>query len=149
MSKKFRIRFDKNIDKSFFLYKIRFLRCSRFQKVFYKLVVVNRYNTVIRHLGFYNPFAVNFKMTYRKVSKPFFYSKLVAVDKIRVMLWLMKGAVPTPVVSLFFEQMGVFKKSSVVKTQKVVNLYLERRTKFFSGEFFYQQFANFKKQKIV
>jgi len=107
-----KIRFNTRIYNSHFKYKLRFIRCSRYQQVFYKLVVVNRYNSILAHLGFYNPFSVNFRVSYSKLEKPLFFTKTVAIDKMQVIYWLQKGAFPTPIVSFMFYQMGLFKTQS-------------------------------------
>jgi ribosomal protein S16 len=127
MSKKNKFRFDAKIYNSYFYYKLRFVRYSRYQKVFYKLVVVNRYNTIVAHLGFYNPFLLGFRISYRKALKPFFFAKVVAINKMQVIYWLKKGAYPTPVVSIILNQMGLFKTHSFSRYDKCQEFYVKKR----------------------
>src|ERR1700733_9963017 len=127
MSKKPKFRFDTKIYNSHFYYKLRFVRYSRYQKVFYKLVVVNRYNTILAHLGFYNPFLIGFRISYRKISKSSFFAKVVAINKTQVIYWLNKGAFPTPGVTIILNQMGLFKTQSIPSYYKYYEFYLKKR----------------------
>jgi ribosomal protein S16 len=134
ITKKF--RYDNKLFKSHFLFKMRFVRYRQYQRVFYKMVVVNRYNTIVAHLGFYSPFAVNLNLSYRSVHKPLFFSKIVGIDRLQVMFWLKRGAVPTPMVMVILKAMGLIKLQSVSRDQTVLNKYIKNRAKFLDSQYY-------------
>lgn len=134
------LRFNTKLYNSYFFYKIRLLRCKHYQRVFYRLVVVNRYNSIVDDLGFYNPFAVSFRLSYRNISKPMFFSKVVGINRPQVMFWLEKGAIVTPIVSIILLQMGLFKTHSKSLQKTVCSFYFKRRQyslKFY--DFFFRE----------
>lgn len=134
MIKRRNLKFNTRIYNSYFYYKLRLLRCRHYQRVFYKLVVVNRYNSILDHLGFYNPFAVNFHSSYYNISKPLFFAKVFGIDKLRVMSWIVKGAFATPIVSILLSQMGLFKIHSCFRTLKYQKAYFQNRNDCFRKE---------------
>lgn len=150
INKKF--RYDNKFLKSHFLFKMRFIRYRQYQRVFYKMVVVNRYNTVVAHLGFYSPFAVNLNVSYRSVNKPLFFSKIVGIDRLQVMYWLKRGAVPTPMVIIILKAMGLIKIESVSREQTILNKYVKNRGRFLDSRYydsFFKKHIEFTNRKFV
>lgn len=104
-------------------YNTRFLKCHtfyymrlqayrRYQKPIYKIVVVNQNNRIVYTLGYYNPFKLNFRTTYRSIPKPLFTAKVISLDRHNTLLWLKNGVIPSLFLSFILNDMGLLKTQS-------------------------------------
>ncbi len=109
-----KFKFQKRLFFAHSFHKLRIIPCWRYQKVFYKIVVVNRNNSILEVVGFINPFSVPLRLSYRDITKPFLFSKIIGVNRIRVMFWLSKGVLATPTVFVILNQMGLTKTQSII-----------------------------------
>jgi ribosomal protein S16 len=81
----------------------------RYQKPIYKIVVTNQNNRIVSTLGYYNPFKIDFRSTYRTLFRADFSAKIVAIDRQRTLFWLRRGVVPTAPLSCLLHDMGLLK----------------------------------------
>lgn len=127
-------KFQRRLFFAHYFYKLRVLPCRRYQKVFYKIVVTNRNNSILEVLGFINPFAVPLRLSYRHQTQPTHFSKFVALNRSRVMFWLSKGALTTPTIFVILFQMGLTKTESFFLLDKRRRLLrFSARRKFFDS----------------
>jgi len=87
----------------------------RYQKPIYKIVVVNQNNRIVYTLGYYNPFKLNFRTTYRSIPKPIFTAKIISIDRHNTLLWLKNGVIPSLFLSSILNDMGLLKTQSSIK----------------------------------
>jgi ribosomal protein S16 len=108
-----KIKYNTNILNSYSSYSMRLEVLSRFQQPLYKIVVTNPNNRIVATLGYYNPFKLKFRTTYRNVQLPLFHGKVVAIDRINTIVWLRKGVVPSSIFLCFLlYDMGLLKTQS-------------------------------------
>lgn len=130
-------KFQRRFFFAHYFYKLRILPCRRYQKVFYKIVVTTRNNSVLEVLGFINPFAVPLRLSYRNQTQPTHFSKFIALNRSRVMFWLSKGALTTPTTFVILYQMGLTKTESFFLLDKRRRLLsFSARRKFFDSSNF-------------
>jgi ribosomal protein S16 len=84
----------------------------RYQKPIYKIVVTNQNNRIVATLGYYNPFKIKFKTTYKNFPPILFVGKVIAIDRASTLLWLRKGVVPSIFLSFLLHDMGLLKTQS-------------------------------------
>jgi len=84
----------------------------RYQKPIYKIVVTNQNNRIVSTLGYYNPFKIRFRITYKKLPQPLFAGKVIAIDRTNTLLWLRKGVIPSIFLSFLLHDMGLLKTQS-------------------------------------
>lgn len=138
MNSLIKFKFQKKLFFAHYFYKLRIIPCRRFQKVFYKIVVVNSKNSILEVVGFINPFAVPLRLSYRDISKPLLFSKIIGVNRIRVMFWLSKGVLATPTVFVILNQMGLTKTQSTTSVRNedaILSHFFFRRFHFESLKF--------------
>lgn len=93
-------------------YFMRLQPYRRYQKPIYKIVVTNQNNRIVSTLGYYNPFKIKFRITYKKLSQPLFAGKVIAIDRTDTLLWLRKGVIPSIFLSFLLRDMGLLKTQS-------------------------------------
>lgn len=90
-------------------YFMRLQAYRRYQKPIYKIVVTNQNNRIISTLGYYNPFKISFRSTYRTLLRSGFSAKVIAIDRQRTLFWLRRGIVPSVPLSCLLNDMGLLK----------------------------------------
>jgi len=90
-------------------YFMRLQAYRRYQKPIYKIVVTNQTNRIIATLGYYNPFKISFRSTYRTLLRPNFSAKVIAIDRRQTLFWLRRGIVPSVPLSCLLNDMGLLK----------------------------------------
>jgi ribosomal protein S16 len=93
-------------------YFMRLQPYRRYQKPIYKIVVTNQNNRIVSTLGYYNPFKIKFRISYKKLPQPLFAGKVIAIDRINTLLWLRKGVIPSIFLSFLLHDMGLLKTQS-------------------------------------
>lgn len=92
------------------LYTIRLQVYRRYQKPIYKIVVTNPNNRIVKTLGYYNPFKIKFRKTYKSLPQPIFFGKVIALDRLNTLIWLRKGVIPSsPFLFYLLYDMGLLK----------------------------------------
>lgn len=92
------------------LYSIRLQVYRRYQKPIYKIVVTNPNNRIVKTLGYYNPFKIKFRKTYKSLPQPIFFGKVIALDRLNTLIWLRKGVIPSsPFLFYLLYDMGLLK----------------------------------------
>lgn len=99
-------------------YFMRLQTYRRYQKPIYKIVVTNQNNRVISTLGYYNPFKISFRSTYRTFLRTGFSAKVIAIDRQRTLFWLRRGIVPSVSLSCLLNDMGLLKTHSSERSAK-------------------------------
>ena len=105
LRKKYNTRFL--VPHTFYFMRLQAYR--RYQKPIYKIVVTNQNNRVISTLGYYNPFKIRFRSTYRTFLRPDFSAKVIAIDRQQTLFWLRRGIVPSVSLSCLLNDMGLLK----------------------------------------
>lgn len=101
-------------------YHLRFKVYRRYQKPIYKIVVVKPNNRIVYTLGYFNPFKINFRESYRDVSQPLFTAKLVSIDHEKTVAWLRMGLIPSIPLCYLLNDAGLLKTRSS-KPSKIVD----------------------------
>jgi ribosomal protein S16 len=81
----------------------------RYQRPIYKIVVANQNNRVVSTIGYYNPFKLSFRSSYKTLFNADFTAKIVAIDRQLTLSWLRRGVVPTASLSCLLHDMGLLK----------------------------------------
>ncbi len=138
-------RYQQRLFFAHYFYKLRILPCRRYQKIFYKIAIVKRNNSVIEVVGFVNPFLVLFRLSYKNIQQPLMFSKTIGIDRFRVMFWLSKGVISTPSVFFLLHQMGLTKTQSlsIKNSSRILSKFFIKRGVFNSDDFkiFFQRNA--------
>jgi ribosomal protein S16 len=92
----------------------------RYQKPIYKIVVTNQNNRIVSTLGYYNPFKLHFRSSYKTLFHSEFTAKVVAIDRQSTLSWLRRGVIPTASLSCLLYDMGLLKTHLSGKSFKVV-----------------------------
>lgn len=82
----------------YYSYKIRLLRQGKKKRIFFKIVVVNHKNRIVGNLGYLTPHANNDNKL-----------KSIGINRMQVVFWLLKNAVPSFFVFFLFENIGLIK----------------------------------------
>lgn len=90
-------------------YFMRLQAYRRYQRPIYKIVVTNHNNRIVSTLGYYNPFKISFRSSYRTLFRADFTAKVVAVDRRLTLSWLRRGVVPTVPLFCLLHDMGLLK----------------------------------------
>lgn len=108
--------------KSRSIYKIRLQVYRRYQKPLYKIVVTNPNNRIVSTLGYYNPFKIKFRQTYKDLQHSNFTAKVVAINRVNTLFWLRYGIVPSSTFLYFLlHDMGLLKTQSSSTSPNFVN----------------------------
>jgi ribosomal protein S16 len=107
-----KIKYNTKFLKSHTFYFMRLQVYRRYQKPIYKIVVVNQNNRIVHTLGYYNPFKINFRTSYRTISQSSFMGKVISIDRYTTMSWLRKGVIPSLFLSFILNDMGLLKTHS-------------------------------------
>jgi ribosomal protein S16 len=122
MSKSTNISCNFKFVKSRSIYKIRLQAYRRYQKPLYKIVITNSNNRIVATLGYYNPFKIKFRQTYKNLQHSNFTAKVVAINRLNTISWLRQGVVPSSAFLYFLlDDMGLLKTQSSVVFHKFVN----------------------------
>jgi len=92
----------------------------RYQKPIYKIVVTNQNNRIVATLGYYNPFKLYFRSSYKTFFHSDFAAKVVALDRQLTLSWLRRGVVPTVSLSCLLYDMGLLKTHLSSKSFKFI-----------------------------
>jgi ribosomal protein S16 len=90
-------------------YFLRLQAYRRYQKPIYKIVVTNQNNRIISTVGYYNPFKISFRSTYRTLLRADFSAKVIAIDRQQILFWLRRGIIPSVTLSCLLNDMGLLK----------------------------------------
>jgi len=122
MSKSINIPCNFKFIKSRSIYKIRLQVYRRYQKPLYKIVITNSNNRIVSTLGYYNPFKIKFRQTYKDLQHSNFTAKVVAINRLNTISWLRQGVVPSSAFLYFLlDDMGLLKTQSSVAFHRFVN----------------------------
>lgn len=104
------------------IYKIRLQAYRRYQKPLYKIVVTNSNNRIVSTLGYYNPFKIKFRQTYKDLQHSNFSAKVVAINRLHTLSWLRYGVIPSSAFLYFLlDDMGLLKTQSSLSFSKFSN----------------------------
>jgi ribosomal protein S16 len=99
-------------------YFLRLQAYRRYQRPIYKIVVTNQNNRIVSTLGYYNPFKINFRSSYRTLFRSDLVAKIIALDRQATLFWLRRGVVPTAPLSCLLHDMGLLKTHSSKRSAK-------------------------------
>lgn len=108
----FKVRCSTKYLKARNFYHLRFKVYRRYQKPIYKIVVVKPNNRIVYTLGYFNPFKINFRESYRDVSQPLFTAKTIFVDREKTVAWLRAGLIPSVPLCYLLNDVGLLKTRS-------------------------------------
>lgn len=103
------MKYNSKFLKSHTFYRMRLQVFRRYNKPIYKIVVVNSRNRIVYTLGYYNPFKINFRSTYKILSKADFTAKIISIDRKNTIIWLNHGVIPSLFLSYILNDMGLLK----------------------------------------
>lgn len=107
------MKYNTKFFDAYCLYSMRLQTYRRYQKPIYKIVIVNHNNRIVKTLGYYNPFKIKFRATYKELPFPLFAGKVIALDRFSTLSWLRKGVVPSSIFLCFLlHDMGLIKTQS-------------------------------------
>ncbi len=116
------ISYNSKFIKSRAIYKIRLQVYRRYQKPLYKIVVTNPKNRIVSTLGYYNPFKIKLRQTYKDLQYSNLTAKIVAINRVNTLAWLRHGVIPSSTFLYFLlYDMGLLKTQSSLKSSKFVN----------------------------
>jgi ribosomal protein S16 len=105
-SKKLLISYNKN-------YYLRLEKSKRFQYPFYNIVLTNARDGIIKIIGYYNPRANFYKLSYRKTKQYYkFKFKFLSINYKAIIFWFLKGLIPSISLFLILQYIGLFKNFS-------------------------------------
>lgn len=99
-------------------YFMRLQVYRRYQRPIYKIVVTNQNNRIVSTLGYYNPFKLSFRSSYKTLFHSDFTAKVVAIDRQLTLSWLRRGVLPTASLSCLLYDMGLLKTHLSGKSSK-------------------------------
>lgn len=102
-------------------YYMRLQPFRRYQRPIYKIVVVNKNNRIVYTLGYYNPFKINFRTTYRAKTKVDFVAKIISLDRRNTIAWLCLGVIPSTFLCYILNDMGLFKTQLLTDKSKYLD----------------------------
>ena len=106
-------KYNTNFLDSYCLYSMRLQVYRRYQKPIYKIVITNSNNRIVKTLGYYNPFKIKFRTTYKSLPQPMFFGKVIALDRLNTLIWLRKGVIiSSPFLCFLLYDMGLIKTQS-------------------------------------
>jgi ribosomal protein S16 len=108
----FKIKCSTRYLKARNFYHLRFKVYRRYQKPIFKIVVVKPNNRIVYTLGYFNPFKINFRESYRDVSQPLFTAKTVFIDREKTIAWLRMGLIPSIPLCYLLNDVGLLKTRS-------------------------------------
>lgn len=120
-------KYNTNFLDAYCLYSMRLQVYRRYQRPIYKIVVTNPNNRIVKTLGYYNPFKIKFRKTYKSLPQPMFFGKVIALDRLNTIIWLRKGVIPSsPFLYYLLYDMGLLKTQSSLSVDSKFFIFQKR-----------------------